>query len=120
VAGDIYSAAPYVGRGGWSWYTGAAAWLHRAAIESLFGLDFGPHTLSFTPGLPSHWPQAEITLQREGRSLRVLMLRMAPAEALAAAAAWAAGKPLQVLLPGQALAWAELPAAACVVLPLGS
>jgi cyclic beta-1,2-glucan synthetase len=38
MAGDIYSQPPYVGRGGWSWYTGAAAWLHRAVIESMFGL----------------------------------------------------------------------------------
>ncbi|MDP1789077.1 MAG: carbohydrate-binding protein, partial [Methylibium sp.] len=33
MAADVYSQAPYVGRGGWSWYTGAAAWMHRAAIE---------------------------------------------------------------------------------------
>ncbi|MEO8082117.1 MAG: glucoamylase family protein, partial [Caldimonas sp.] len=38
MAGDVYGAPPYVGRGGWSWYTGSAAWMHRAAIESLFGL----------------------------------------------------------------------------------
>ncbi|MEO8387438.1 glucoamylase family protein, partial [Polaromonas sp.] len=38
MAGDIYGAAPYVGRGGWSWYTGSAAWLHRAALESILGL----------------------------------------------------------------------------------
>ena len=38
MAGDVYSAPPYVGRGGWSWYTGSAAWMHRAAIESMFGL----------------------------------------------------------------------------------
>ena len=38
MAGDIYSAPPYVGRGGWSWYTGSAAWMHRAAIESMFGV----------------------------------------------------------------------------------
>ena len=38
MAGDVYSAPPYVGRGGWSWYTGSAAWMHRAAIESMFGV----------------------------------------------------------------------------------
>ena len=41
MAGDVYTQPPYVGRGGWSWYTGAAAWLHRAAIESIFGLQQG-------------------------------------------------------------------------------
>jgi cyclic beta-1,2-glucan synthetase len=38
MAGDVYTQPPWVGRGGWSWYTGAAAWMHRAAIESIFGL----------------------------------------------------------------------------------
>jgi len=38
MAGDVYTQPPYVGRGGWSWYTGAAAWMQRAAIESIFGL----------------------------------------------------------------------------------
>ena len=37
MAADVYTHAPYVGRGGWSWYTGSAAWLHRAAIESILG-----------------------------------------------------------------------------------
>ncbi len=60
MAGDVYSQAPYVGRGGWSWYTGAAAWLHRAAIESIFGLQQGAHELCFKPCLPAHWPRAEL------------------------------------------------------------
>ncbi|MFA4912258.1 MAG: glucoamylase family protein, partial [Burkholderiaceae bacterium] len=30
VAADIYSEAPHVGRGGWTWYTGSAAWMYRA------------------------------------------------------------------------------------------
>jgi cyclic beta-1,2-glucan synthetase len=38
MAGDVYTQPPYVGRGGWSWYTGRAAWMHRAAVESIFGL----------------------------------------------------------------------------------
>ena len=58
MAGDIYTAAPWVGRGGWSWYTGAAAWLHRAALESILGLQLDALMLRVTPGLPSHWPQA--------------------------------------------------------------
>ena len=39
VAADVYSAPPYTGRGGWSWYTGAAGWLHRGAVESILGLN---------------------------------------------------------------------------------
>ena len=38
VAADVYAAAPHVGRGGWTWYTGSAGWLQRAGIESILGL----------------------------------------------------------------------------------
>ena len=38
VAADVYGAAPHVGRGGWTWYTGSAGWMQRAGIESILGL----------------------------------------------------------------------------------
>src|SRR6185436_10544366 len=38
VAADIYSQPPHVGRGGWSWYTGAAGWMYRAGVEHVLGL----------------------------------------------------------------------------------
>ncbi len=38
VAGDVYARAPHAGRGGWSWYTGSAAWMYRAGLESMLGL----------------------------------------------------------------------------------
>ena len=77
MAGDVYSEPPYVGRGGWSWYTGSAAWMHRAAIEHLFGLRQHGPDISFAPCLPSHWDEAELTLRRESRTLQVLFCRPA-------------------------------------------
>ena len=38
VAADVYSVAPHVGRGGWTWYTGSAGWMYRAGIEAILGL----------------------------------------------------------------------------------
>jgi cyclic beta-1,2-glucan synthetase len=118
MAGDVYTQAPYVGRGGWSWYTGAAAWLHRSAIESIFGLQQGARTLSFTPCLPSHWPQAELTLKRgQGqacRTMRFILVRPAALAELEATAPWGA----QILLPGESLAWQDLAPHACFVIPL--
>ncbi len=67
VAADIYSQPPYAGRGGWSWYTGAAAWLHRAAVESICGLQVRAGRVRLRPVLPSHWPAVELTLRRDGR-----------------------------------------------------
>ncbi len=37
MAADVYSVAPHDGRGGWTWYTGSAAWMYRAGIEGLLG-----------------------------------------------------------------------------------
>ena len=34
VAADVYSTGPLAGRGGWTWYTGSAGWLYRAAVEA--------------------------------------------------------------------------------------
>ncbi|MDP3863258.1 MAG: glucoamylase family protein [Rhodoferax sp.] len=114
MAGDVYSQPPYVGRGGWSWYTGAAAWLHRAAIESMFGLQQGAQSLSFTPCLPSHWHQAELTLVREQRSMRFILVRASSADALQAAGVPGA----QLLQVGEALHWPALTGATCFVVPL--
>ena len=42
AAGDVYSGSDgnekLSGRAGWSWYTGAAGWLYRAAVEFILGL----------------------------------------------------------------------------------
>ena len=114
MAGDVYTQPPYVGRGGWSWYTGSAAWMHRAAIESIFGLKQGAQELCFMPCLPSHWPQAELTLLRDGRTMRFILYRAHPVEAIAAAAQWGA----QLLNVGQSLAWTTLPAYACFLIAL--
>jgi cyclic beta-1,2-glucan synthetase len=114
MAGDVYTQAPYVGRGGWSWYTGAAAWLHRAAIGSILGLRQGAHDLSFAPCLPSHWPQAELTLRREGRTMRFILIRANARAALEATASLQA----RLLQPGEPLAWRELTGDTCFVVPL--
>ena len=71
TAGDIYSAPPYVGRGGWSWYTGSSAWLYRAAVETLLGLSVRPGGFSLSPRLPSHWPAFALRLQLQGRDIRL-------------------------------------------------
>ena len=114
VAGDIYSYPPYTGRGGWSWYTGAAAWLHRAAIESIFGLQQDATTLCFRPCLPSHWPTAELTLRRAEVSLRFILARANAAAALAGTAQWQA----RLLPVGQQLPWSTLTTSCVFVIPL--
>jgi cyclic beta-1,2-glucan synthetase len=114
MAGDVYTQPPYVGRGGWSWYTGAASWMHRAAIESIFGLQLGAQELTFHPCLPSHWNEAELTLVRGERTMRFIFIRTNLGQALEATAPLDA----QALRPGQSLRWSDLAAQTCFVIPL--
>ena len=116
VAGDVYTQAPYVGRGGWSWYTGAAAWLHRAAVESILGLQLDARELSFTPCLPSHWPRAELRLTRDGRTMRFVFVRGDARAVLDGLRDEL--RDAQLLRPSTALAWATLPAHSVFVVPL--
>jgi len=55
VAADVYASPPHTGRGGWTWYTGSAAWMYRLMVESLLGLRLEVDKLCFTPCLPADW-----------------------------------------------------------------
>ncbi|NLC37998.1 MAG: glycosyl transferase, partial [Clostridia bacterium] len=55
AAADVYSANSQVGRGGWTWYTGAAGWLYRVALENILGLKKKGDTLLFNPCIPKSW-----------------------------------------------------------------
>jgi cyclic beta-1,2-glucan synthetase len=60
VAADVYGVPPHVGRGGWTWYTGSASWLYRAAVETLLGFTLRGNVLSFDPRVPAGWREFEI------------------------------------------------------------
>ncbi|MCO5109247.1 MAG: carbohydrate-binding protein [Burkholderiaceae bacterium] len=94
MAGDVYTEAPYVGRGGWSWYTGSAAWMHRAAIESMLGLQVRADRVCLRPCLPSHWPHVVLSLERAGARHRFTIC-FANALALLSQAAESGAAPLQ-------------------------
>jgi cyclic beta-1,2-glucan synthetase len=111
----VYSQPPYTGRGGWSWYTGAAGWLHRGAVESILGLHLQGGLLWFTPCLPLHWPRAELTLVRDQRRLHFVLLR---ADAVAAQAV-CADLNARLLRVAERLRWDELPPDSTLVIPLG-
>ncbi len=63
VAGDVYSEAPHVGRGGWTWYTGSAGWLYRAGLEWVLGLRVRGATLVIDPCIPKAWPGFSMSLR---------------------------------------------------------
>ncbi|MEI9991852.1 MAG: glucoamylase family protein [Rhizomicrobium sp.] len=60
VAADVYSMPPHVGRGGWTWYTGSAAWFYRTALERLLGFRKEGESVVLDPCIPRGWPSFEI------------------------------------------------------------
>lgn len=71
---DSYLAEPYVtcgnsdgpispmyGRGGWSWYTGSAQWLHRVAVQDIIGVKATFKGLEVKPNLPKEWDKVSYT-----------------------------------------------------------
>ncbi|MDX2421503.1 MAG: glycosyl transferase, partial [Amphritea sp.] len=60
MCADIYGASPHTGRGGWTWYTGAAGWMYRLSVETLLGLQLENDRLRLTPCIPADWETYKI------------------------------------------------------------
>jgi cyclic beta-1,2-glucan synthetase len=73
VAADIASVEPHVGRGGWNWYTGAAAWCWRFAVEAILGLRRVGQGLRIEPHVPRGWPGFEATVRIDGGVLEIVV-----------------------------------------------
>jgi cyclic beta-1,2-glucan synthetase len=61
VAADVSSAPGTIGRCGWTWYTGSAAWMYRIWIEEVLGFQLRGDRLMVNPVIPDDWPGFEIT-----------------------------------------------------------
>lgn len=55
VAADVYMHPAHIGRGGWTWYTGSAAWMYRLGLESILGLRRTGRSFSVNPCVPGSW-----------------------------------------------------------------
>ncbi len=60
MAADVYSVAPHTGRGGWTWYTGAAGWMYRIGMEYILGFKKNGDNLLIDPCIPKGWGGFEI------------------------------------------------------------
>ncbi|WP_226661519.1 GH36-type glycosyl hydrolase domain-containing protein [Microbulbifer aggregans] len=64
LAGDVYGVAPHIGRGGWTWYSGASGWLYRGALEALLGVRIVEgKSLEIKPCLPDNWDQFRFSMR---------------------------------------------------------
>lgn len=68
---DVYGAAPFTGRGGWTWYTGSAAWTYRLAVERILGLQRQGDRVRLDPCPPPEWEGWEMRLREGDTTWRV-------------------------------------------------
>ncbi len=70
---DEYVAEPYVtpgniegpdsplyGMGGWTWYTGSAAWFQKVIVDYLIGVRAGKDGLIIDPNFPDEWESVRV------------------------------------------------------------
>jgi cyclic beta-1,2-glucan synthetase len=66
VAADVITNPTHAGRGGWTWYTGSAAWMYRAGLASILGIRRRGLGVAIDPCIPAVWPRFTVVLQEEG------------------------------------------------------
>jgi cyclic beta-1,2-glucan synthetase len=71
---DVYSVDPYIGRGGWTWYTGSASWMYRLGTEMILGVARQGDHLYIKPHIPKEWPEYQISY-RFGSSLYHILVK---------------------------------------------
>ncbi len=65
LAGDVYSNEEHRGRGGWSLYTGAAAWYYRITLEELLGYHEEGEWFYLEPKLSPSFNEFTLILKRK-------------------------------------------------------
>jgi len=71
VAADIYSRAPFVGHGGWTWYTGSSGWLYRLGTEAILGFRMLGDNFTIDPSIPDRWDGFQMTFKRKGTAFNI-------------------------------------------------
>lgn len=92
-APDAYLAEPYVmpgnvdgplseqpGKGGWTWYTGSAAWCLRAMVEGVLGVAADLRGLRLSADLPHDWPGFRLRRRFRGATYDISVRRASDGE----------------------------------------
>jgi cyclic beta-1,2-glucan synthetase len=61
VAADVYAAPGHVGRGGWTWYSGAASVMYRVLLHDILGIKREGANLRIDPCIARSWSSFEVT-----------------------------------------------------------
>lgn len=104
---DLYLAEPYVtpgnmdgkesaryGRGGWTWYTGSAAWLFRVTLDHLIGIEADYDGLIVKPCFPKEWTEVNVKRLFRGKTYHIQILNVEN-ESAVPVDIWIEGKKIQ-------------------------
>jgi cellobiose phosphorylase len=75
MAGDIHASTLELGRGGWTWYTGASGWMYRLVVETLLGIHLEGESLRFDPHVPPGWESYEVHYRHGGSVYHITFKR---------------------------------------------
>jgi cellobiose phosphorylase len=75
LAADVYANQQHVGRAGWNWYTGAAAWFFSVVEEELLGLKLRGGKLVIEPKIPDKWDGFEAVFKTEKSEFQISVRR---------------------------------------------
>jgi cellobiose phosphorylase len=73
MAADVYSTPLYVGRGGWTWYTGSAAWMYRVGLEHILGFKLEGEYLLIDPCIPQSWNKYEVSYNYKSSTYHIIV-----------------------------------------------
>jgi cyclic beta-1,2-glucan synthetase len=73
MAADVYGEHPHVGRGGWSWYTGAASWMFKAGLEHILGFQREKNLLSIDPTIPNSWSTFDLVYKYQDTRYTIIV-----------------------------------------------
>jgi cyclic beta-1,2-glucan synthetase len=73
MSADVYGSAPHTGRGGWTWYTGAAGWMYRLIVESMLGLQLEGGHLVIAPCIPARWRSYTVQYRYRNTLYRIVV-----------------------------------------------
>ena len=65
--------SPYYGKGGWSWYSGSAQWMHNVAITSILGIRGNSKGIYINPCLPKEMDGYEYTRMFNHSKVHILV-----------------------------------------------
>ncbi len=82
IAADVYSVAPHIGRGGWTWYTGAAGVFYRAGIEAILGIEKKSGFLHIKNSAPEQWREFDVSIKFKSARYDIKVTRAAETKSM--------------------------------------